>query len=493
MTDSSGCFLFSGFNDSYLLDVFSRLDTEKKLLLLPGKQEHEPGRKYTVNFDLLFNFNIEAVITQYESQLNNFVDEHSYFEIYPSFFECRYYFDKTLDRLLLEPVSARARDKYFKILVMQSIVFLEKYSIKSVFFHATPHFPAELCLFFTARYLSIDTYITKRTLIDNTIFISSDFRRIEDTLISFANEGEMTLSLDKCMRSTWLDYSKSVISKVSTYSSGVNFLKFCRTSLSALLGREIKIWYYNLGIYKTIYYLSRRFREINANQKTYKKLCLKNIDYEKPYLVFFLQFQPERTTQPEAEYFDNQFELINLISSALPDNYLLYVKEHPRQDVDLIDFRQLGIRKPGDYEQIATLSNVLLVDKSVSSKKLIQNSQLVLSCNGSSLWEGLIYGIPGLSFAQTWHSACQSTPCYDKNKSLESTIGEILDQSSQEIESNLKAFLTEFGKYAIDSINLGIFASKEPGLRLEQINNYSAALNIIIRKADLSLNTSHGL
>ena len=45
--------------------------------------------------------------------------------------------------------------------------------------------------------------------------------------------------------------------------------------------------------------------------------------------VFFLHFQPERTTLPEGYGFAQQLAAIIALDGALPEGTKLYVKEHP--------------------------------------------------------------------------------------------------------------------------------------------------------------------
>ncbi len=481
MKKGDGFVLFSGFTDSYLLEVFASITTENKLLLLSPANNIETNEKYVINFDLYYDFDIKYILTGRYQRFSAEIDEKSYFEIYPAFLECRYYFDRTLDRILVDPISTKEKEAYFRILLTQCINFLAQNDIRAIFFHATPHFPPELCLYFAAKHLSIDTFITRRTLIDNTIYIASDFRRNSEKYLPLNVGSESSLSMNECRNSAWLSYSKSIISRVSEYNRMRSLYKLVRISLAAILGRKVTIWYYHLGRLKTIRLLIKRYFEINANQSSYRNLSTANINLDRPYIVFFLHFQPERSTLPEAEYFDNQFDLINLISAVLPENYMLYVKEHPRQDMDVTDFRQLGIRTPADYKQLAMLKNVTLVDKTFSSTKLMSQASLIISCNGSSLWEGLLSSIPGLSFAKTWHSLCASTPCFNERISLKETIESLLAQSPDEVESNLRSFISEFDRYSVRSVNLGVFASKDSNQRREQIKNYTNALTSAIQ------------
>ena len=49
------------------------------------------------------------------------------------------------------------------------------------------------------------------------------------------------------------------------------------------------------------------------------------------FLLFALHFQPERSTMPEGGIFNDQILALKLLSQNIPDNFIIYVKEHPRQ------------------------------------------------------------------------------------------------------------------------------------------------------------------
>jgi len=472
--------LFSGFTDTYLQEVFAGLDSTAKRLLLPPGMKTQIEERFVVGFDLFFDYDVVAVIDRYHRKLENYIDEDLYCSLYPGFIECRYYFDKALDRLLLNPISTAEKEAYFKVLVMSCLDFLARHGFSTIFFHATPHFPADICLFFAAKYIGVDTYITKRTLIDNTIFLTTDFRRDHDEFNLVKPENRCALHLQLCKNSTWLSYSKAVISRVSSYDTKANIFQLIKVSLRRLLGSPLNNWYYDLGRLETLRILLRRFNEIRRNQLAYKRLSTLTPDLDRPFLVFFLHFQPERSTLPEAEYFDNQFELINIVARAIPSGYTLLVKEHPRQDMEITDFRQLGARNPLDYEQLATLHNVVLVDKGFSSTALIKQAALVISCNGSSIWEGLMYSVPGLSFARTWHADCAASPCYSPGMVLKEIISQLLTLDGSAVDERVEAFLGTFAQFAIPAVNLGIFSSKDKATRDQQVASYTQALNAVI-------------
>ena len=73
------------------------------------------------------------------------------------------------------------------------------------------------------------------------------------------------------------------------------------------------------------------------------------------FIYFALHFQPERSTMPEGGIFSDQFKAIKVLSKAVDNQTLIYVKEHPRQ-IDLYpDLRRFNFRSIKFYKKIMNL------------------------------------------------------------------------------------------------------------------------------------------
>lgn len=119
-------------------------------------------------------------------------------------------------------------------------------------------------------------------------------------------------------------------------------------------------------------------------------------DYKKKYIVLFLHFQPERTTLPEGEFFEQQWHVIKTIQMALPDNYYLYVKEHP--SIFLYEGFDNRYRNLDFYSNIVSLPRTQLVPLMEDSFALIDNSLCVATVTGTVGSQSLIRGKAVLAF-----------------------------------------------------------------------------------------------
>lgn len=113
------------------------------------------------------------------------------------------------------------------------------------------------------------------------------------------------------------------------------------------------------------------------------------------FVVFFLHYQPERTSVPEGQGYGQQWLALRALANALPAGYQLVVKEHPstfRYNFDP-SFRSLEL-----YEQISRLPNTHLVPLNFSPFDLIDKARAVATITGTVGVEAIIRGKPVVVF-----------------------------------------------------------------------------------------------
>lgn len=139
-------------------------------------------------------------------------------------------------------------------------------------------------------------------------------------------------------------------------------------------------YYYN--------YIYKYFRIIKL-KKFYLKKTLKIISESQNYGFFALHSEPEIALQLNGRVFTNQIELVKNIALALPINYKLLIKEHPRS---------YGLRDIKFYSDLIAIPNVELVDFNFSVSQLIEYSKIVFNISGNTGFEALIRKKPVIVF-----------------------------------------------------------------------------------------------
>lgn len=150
----------------------------------------------------------------------------------------------------------------------------------------------------------------------------------------------------------------------------------------------LKIIYY-LGFFSTIYHLIRIKIIQNYNYlDSISQIEVNELPDE--YIYFPLHYQPEATSLPLAGKFRDQTEIIKFTQKLFPRTVIV-IKEHPVQN-------NFG-RTREFLNFVKDNAMVIVIDKNAyNTDILIQNSKLVITATGSSLFEAYIKGKPAIMF-----------------------------------------------------------------------------------------------
>lgn len=443
--------LFSGFNDKFFKLVLKNLSNN----IEPFQLEHNPPSlgnikdKKSVYGKFLERH--EDIQLHYSDFLNNGIDTNTLKELS----ECRLFFNRTLDRVFLTPNTSRQIDQYFYALVEFWISYFNKSpGIKTIFFQASPHFPWDTCMFFIAKHLNIKTYILRRTLINDCIMFDEDFRWHKQRIVkyekSFTGGFEISdLLASYKQNSYWQDKVEDSKGPISEAKKSNLYLLPYRIFRRIKIIFSMKQSYFRLSKYYYLLFVIRRFFQQRKLFKIWEENA-KDIPSGAPLLYFPLHFQPERSTDPEADFFSQQILAIKLLLKILPKDWQIAIKEHPRQNgPEFPNLRRLNYRSYEDYQEIFKLPRVVPVSTKVSSAELISSCRLIASCTGTALWESVLQGKPSIAFGATWHSDCKSSPTiYDieenpliLNQLLTKDRSEVLEDVEDFLKKNLRMFV----------------------------------------------------
>ena len=162
-------------------------------------------------------------------------------------------------------------------------------------------------------------------------------------------------------------------------------------------GRRIKTYlpnfFYEMWMWKYI---------IRQNKKSYM-----HPDYNKKYIIYFMHMEPEATMVHYATNMDSQLIAIKMLVSSLPENWEVYVKEHPDTHSlnhagwsHFIEFYK-SYNSIWYWKQLRDTSRVRFIDVSESATKLIRMSQAVATFSGTVIEECLNEEKPCLIFGDS--------------------------------------------------------------------------------------------
>jgi hypothetical protein len=199
-------------------------------------------------------------------------------------------------------------------------------------------------------------------------------------------------------------------------------------------------------------YLEDKHRSIMENLKKIRlhrnyNSKSKKPDYSTKYVYLPLHYQPELTSNPQGGIFVHQFLVANMISSSLPDNWKLIIKEHP---YTFFKRKPYG-RKKYHYRHLEKLDSVELVNIESDQMKLIDNAEAVATITGTSGWEALLRETPAILFGNAWYKQCNGAHRVGSKEEITELINnienyelrqeDIEDFLSQLIESSSQAYL----------------------------------------------------
>lgn len=361
-------------------------------------------------------------------------------------------FMRSLDRVFLEPASYAQQEQLFYGLIRAFEAWITRTPRPlTVFFAHTPHFPWHIVFHQVCKTYDVPVFICRTTQIADAVLLDADL----------SEHGQRWVRPAQPIDPTWVTDQAWARSPRMANSVSINVRAERHARKRLGLGRWMAIaWRY----YRDRHYLAHRhyhrlsWRQVMAVARQRQRQRRADLAYldanakrhapDQPFVYFGLHYQPERTTVPEAGYFHDQIQAVRLLAAALPEGMVLAVKEHPRQLGDRRpSLRRLHIQRTPLYRAIQRIPNAVLVHAFVDSASLIGRARMTASCTGSAVFEGLQAGIPGVTFAATWHSACPSGPLCNQAEALPALIERLLAKPTDEVRADYVRFLDDSAEW----------------------------------------------
>ena len=261
---------------------------------------------------------------------------------------------------------------------------------------------------------------------DNTSSKGRNFGELEEAF-NQENVSKFLKNVNEHTSKNKIEFIKSAINfglKTKNINSKIQYTYFGRTKLKVLINT-----------------LNNYFKTNNRKKFIDKKLT-KSVDYTANYVYFPLHIEQERTSLIETPFYTNQIEFIRNIVKSLPINYTLYVKEHPTQS-------QRHWRDKKVYSEIMNIPNIILIHPDISSKKLIENSSLVITLSGTAALEAAFLQKPSITFADSDYTKISSI---ERVRSVEDLPKMIRNSLKKEITpDDLDRYVSLIENYAFDS------------------------------------------
>jgi hypothetical protein len=123
----------------------------------------------------------------------------------------------------------------------------------------------------------------------------------------------------------------------------------------------------------------------------------KKLDLSKKYVYVPLHNQPEMSTSSLGGSFRDQVLMIEVLARNLPPDWLIYVKDNPRQGA--------FARGPMHFHRLTSIRGVRMASLDASTHELSSHAQFVATVTGTAAWEAIRKGRPALVFGNAWYKS----------------------------------------------------------------------------------------
>lgn len=166
--------------------------------------------------------------------------------------------------------------------------------------------------------------------------------------------------------------------------------------------------------------------------KTYKKFYRKavdSVDLTKSYILFTLHLQPELHTSTLGGIYNDQVLAIEHLAQHIPDDWIIYVKDHPQQ----IFFQ----RDEYFFRRLNKLQNVVYLSDHANTYDLMRSAKLISTITGTAGWEAITGGKKVLIFGKSWYRSLPGVFEFSMNIDINKIIAYQIDHDELEREYNL--------------------------------------------------------
>jgi hypothetical protein len=329
------------------------------------------------------------------------------------------------------------RERLFKDYLRYWAGMLEYFSPDIVVFSVSPHLIYDYVLYCLCKQKKIQTVLFEQTSLDGWIYPEAQFEVGSTILKNRYQELLHAWKQGKLKKISLSEEAESYLKRVSgDYSTAIPFYmkdQYAQNNLIRYFGKSLfsnpkevtktikKGWY----LFSRSHYIKQRGKSIqNSNMKGFeylfckidgmrKKNALKryyntlekSAEFDHAYIYFPLHYQPENTSNPLGEVFDDQFLIIDMLSKYAPDGWKIYIKEHPSQWHPKLHGE--CYRSPDFYDRLVEMPNVQLVPISTPNFELIDHARAVVTITGTAGWEAVVRGKPALIFGHAWYKFCE--------------------------------------------------------------------------------------
>ncbi len=177
-----------------------------------------------------------------------------------------------------------------------------------------------------------------------------------------------------------------------------------------------------------------------------------DIDLSAKFIYVPLHNQPEMSTSSLGGAFRDQLLMIEALNADLPPDWLIYVKENPRQGA--------FARGPMFFERLKRLPSVRMMPSFADTNTLAAQAQFVASVTGTAGWEAIRKGRPAMVFGAAWYRSLPGVHAYRPGLDFAQVAATQIDHAT--LEKAAGALLSRAHKGVIEQVYLAMADTHDP-------------------------------
>lgn len=259
--------------------------------------------------------------------------------------------------------------------------------IDTVVFAIPPHEGAHVVLYAVAHALGVRVVMCHQSIFRGGFHIFETFPELGRS--SVTNDHKLEIVLNRQPESPF--YTKTLRNKISH----LEFARRIGVAGVKLTGRTIAlqpIW--NKRSYAKAVLKIRELISFHRMQNLPDRYY-DTFERADKYIYISLHMQPELATDLLGGRYADQLLLVEELARALPDDVVIYAKEHPQQ--------KMNFRDPSYFDRLKQIPRVRYLRPETSPFDLIAGSRAVVAISGTVGWEALQMGKPVLCFGAGWY------------------------------------------------------------------------------------------
>ncbi len=353
---------------------------------------------------------------------------------------------------------------------------MEEEGITHALFYTIPHLAYDTLLYEVARSLGIKTLVLSQTLFPGQFFsmerisdygsFNFDGVEAEPYLIDKGSAPEFFYMNDK-----WQQEGKTgTVPPLAVFT----FLKHVfRKSPGLLLhpGKMMKGYARMRDIYHAFPDWRDPFsRFFHMNELAYFEHLAEferaEVDLQKKFIYVPLQNQPEMSTSALGGKYRDQLLMLEALAADLPKDWLIYVKENPRQGS--------FARGPMFWHRLMRIPQVRFMPSNASTHALSDHAQIVACVTSNAGWEAIRKGRPALVFGNSWYKSLPGVHRYEPGLDFEAIAKSTF--LHEDLEKAAGAVLSRAHPGVIEQVYLEIAEKHDVAANLETVGRTTLEL-----------------